>query len=118
LNTGNLAEVHRPNLVSRSRIRLAENVRMKRAPNKKECRATTLSRSRPSTSASSSNNNNGAVRLPQAITDRGKGNRKVARKERQRKRHPQDRDNFVARTPATPKKKLRTLQQFGDLNGV
>src|SRR5262249_6931898 len=42
LNTNSCAEVHRLNFISRSRRRLVESMRMKRAPNRKECRALTL----------------------------------------------------------------------------
>jgi hypothetical protein len=109
LNTGNLAEVHRPDFISRSRVRLVENMRMKRAPNKKECRALTVSRRPLSTSISSSNssNNNEAVRLPQLSTAKDTGSRKVEPSGNQKKRRRQGRDNFVAITLATPEEKLK-----------
>jgi hypothetical protein len=89
LTTGNLAEAHRPNFISRSRHLLAAVLQVKRAAREKEYRAPMVS-SRPNTSSS----NNEAARLPQPITDRGKGKRKVARREHQKKRHRQGRDNF------------------------
>ena len=66
---------------------------MKRAPNEKECRALTLSRRRPSTSSSS--NSNEVARLPQPITARDTGSRKVDRRDNQKKRHRQGRDNLA-----------------------
>jgi hypothetical protein len=107
LNTGNLAEVHRPDFISRSRVRLVENMLMKRAPNKKECRALTVSRRPLSTSISSSNSNNEAVRLPQLSTAKDTSSRKVEPSGNQKKRHRQGRDNFVAITLATPEEKLQ-----------
>ncbi len=103
LNTGNLAAVHRPDFIGRSRLRLVNDLRMKRAPNEKECRALTLSRRRPSTSASNSNSNsNEASRLPQSITARDTGSRKVDKKDNQKKRQRQGSNNFVAITAAAP----------------
>jgi hypothetical protein len=100
LNTDNMTEVHRPDFISRSRLRLVEDLRMKRAANEKECRALTLSRRRPSASSSSSNSNsnsnnssssnsNEASRLPQSITAKNKDSRKVERRDNQKKRHRQ-----------------------------
>jgi len=97
LNTGNMAEVHRPDFVNRARIRLVADPRMKRAPNEKECRALTLSHHRPSTSSSSSNE---VARLPQPITAKGTGSRKVETRDNQKKRRRQGRINFGATTPA------------------
>jgi len=97
LITGNMAAVHRPDFINRLRLRLVEDLRMKRAANEKECRALTLSRRRPSTSASkSSNNSNEASRLPQPITARDMDSRKVERRDNQKKRHRQVSNNFVA----------------------
>jgi hypothetical protein len=105
LNTGNLAAVHRPDCIGRSRLRLVNDLRMKRAPNEKECRALTLSRRRPSTSASNSNSNsNEASRLPQSITARDTGSRKVDKKDNQQKRQRQGSNNFVAITAAAPER--------------
>jgi hypothetical protein len=106
LNADNLAAVHRPDFISRSRLRLVNDLRMKRAPNEKECRALTLSRRRPSTSASSSSNSNSnaASRLPQSITARDMGSRKVERRDNQKKRHRQVSNNFVAIKSAAPER--------------
>jgi len=103
LNTGNLAAVHRPDFIGRSRLRLVNDLRMKRAPNEKECRALTLRRRRPSTSASNSNSNE-ASRLPQSITARDTGSRKVDKKDNQKKRQRQGSNNFVAITAAAPER--------------
>jgi len=102
LNTDNMTEVHRPDFVSRSRLRLVEDLRMKRAANEKEGRALTLSRRRPSISPSSSSNE--AARLHQPITARDRGNRKVERRDNQKKRHLQVSNNFVAIRPAAPER--------------
>jgi len=109
LDTGNMTEVHPPDFISRSRLRLVEDLRTKRAAKEKECRALTLSRRRPSTSASSNSNNssnssnsNEAARLPQSITARDTTSRKVERRDNQKKRHRQVSNNFVAITPAAP----------------
>ena len=101
VNMDNMTEVSRLDIVNRSRLRLVEDLRMKRAPNEKECRALTLSRRRPSTSASSSSSNE-AARLPQSITARDTGSRKVERRDNQKKRHRQGSNNFGAITPAAP----------------
>ena len=93
LNTDDMTEVHRPDFISRSRLRLVEDLQMKRAANEKECRALTLSRRRPSISASNSSNSNSssneASRLPQSTTARDTGSRKVERRDNQKKRHRQ-----------------------------
>jgi hypothetical protein len=104
LNTDNMTEVHRPEFISRSRLRLVEDLRMKRAANEKECRALTLSRRRPSTSSNSSSNE--AARLPQPITARDTGSRKVERRDNQKKRHRQVSNNFGALTPAAPEREV------------
>jgi hypothetical protein len=101
LNTDDMTEVHRPDFISRSRLRLVEDLQMKRAANEKECRALTLSRRRQSTSTNSSSSNE-AARLPQPITARDTGSRTVERRDNQKKRHRQVSNNFVAITPAAP----------------
>jgi len=92
LSTGNLTGVRHREFTSRSRLRLVQDMRMKRAPNEKECRAVMLSRRRPTTSASSSNQ---AARLPQPITARDAGNRKVGIKGNPKKRHRHGRTNLA-----------------------
>jgi len=106
LNTGNLAEVHRPDFVSRARRRLVEDLRMKRAPNEKGCRAPTLSRRRPVTNTSSSNNE--AARLRQPITARATGSRKVETRDNQKKRQRQGRDNLAQEHQRLRNVKLRS----------
>ena len=101
LNTGNQAEVHRLDIVNLSRLRLVEDLRMKRGANEKKCRALTLSRLRPSISASSSSSNE-AGRLPQPITARDTVSRKVGRRNNQKKRHRHAHNNFGAITPVAP----------------
>lgn len=95
LNTGNLAAVHLPDYIRRSRLRPVEDRRMKLASNEKEYRALMLSRRHLSASTSSSSNSNGAARLPQPITARDTGSRKVDRRDNQKKRHRQGRDNLA-----------------------
>jgi hypothetical protein len=102
VNMDNMTGVNRPEFISRSRLRLLEDLRMKRAANEKECRA--LTRRRRSTSASSSSNSNEAARLPQPITARDTGSRKVERRDNQKKRHRQVSNNFGAITPAAPER--------------
>ena len=87
VDVSSVEEVRRLDIVNLSRPRRLADQRMKRAPNEKECRALTLSRRRPSTSSNSSSNE--AARLPQPITARDRGNRKVGRKDNQNKRHRQ-----------------------------
>ena len=98
VNTANLMAVHRPDFISRSRLRLVEELRMKRAPNEKECRALTLSRL-PSNSPSTSSRSNGSrvARLPQPITPRATGSRQVQRRNNQKKRHRQVSHKFGAK---------------------
>jgi hypothetical protein len=107
VNMNNAAEVSRLDFINRLLHKVAEDLRMKRAPNEKECRALTLSRRCPSTSLSSSsnsNNSNEASRLPQSITARDTGSRKVDKKDNQKKRHRQGSNNFVAITAAAPER--------------
>jgi hypothetical protein len=106
LSPGNLAEVQRREFISRSRLRLMQDVRMKRAPNEKECSALTLSRRRPTTSASSSvsSSSNEAARLPRPITARDAGSRKVGIKGNPKKPHRHSRTNLVATISAAPER--------------
>ena len=104
LNVSSVAEVSRPDFSNRSRLRLAEDLRMKRAANEKECRALRFNRRNRSTSSSNNSNSNEAVRLPQPITVRDTCSRKVERRDNQKKRHRQVSNNFVAITPAAPER--------------
>ena len=100
VNMSSAVEVRRPDFVNRSPRHPVADVQMKRAPNKKECSALTLSRRRrPSTSS------NEAARLPQPITARDTGSRKAERRDNQKKRHRQGRDNFAAIRAAAPERK-------------
>jgi hypothetical protein len=92
-NVSNVKPVRHLESGSRSRLRVVEQMRMKRAPNEKECRLLTVSRlRRNSTSRHSSGNK--VPRLPQPITARPTDNRKVERSN-QRKRHRHIRNNFA-----------------------
>jgi len=93
LNMSRVADVSRLDFINRSRLRLVEDLRMKRAPNEKECRARTLSRRRSSRSNNSCSNE--AARLPQPITARDTCSRKVQRRDNQKKRHRQVSNNLA-----------------------
>ena len=98
VNTGNAAVVSRLDFGNRSRRLLAAEPRVRRAANEKKCRALTLSRLRHNSTSSRST----AAPRPQPITARDKGNRKVERRDNQKKRHRHGRNNFGAITPAAP----------------
>jgi len=103
VNRANLVEAHHQKPVSRWRLRPAECIQMKRAPNEKECsnRAVKLSRrSRPSANCSS--NNNEAARLRQPITARDTGSLKPDIKDNHDQRRRRGSNNFGAMTPAAP----------------
>ena len=103
LNMGNLAAVHRPDFISRSRLQLVEDLRMKRAPNEKECRALTLSHLRHNSTSSRSSGRKEA-RLPQPIKARPTGSRKLENK-KQKNQHPRRGHNsFGVITPAAPER--------------
>ena len=109
LSTANLAEVHLPDYIRRSRLRPVEDRRMKLASNEKECRALVLSRRHPSASTSSSSNSNEAARLPQPITARGTASRKVETRDNQKKRHRQGTNSFWRNnTSGSGTRKLRS----------
>jgi len=99
LNMSSVAEVSHLEFISRSHLRLVEDLLMKRAASEKECRALTLSRRRPSTSSPSSSSNE-AARLPQPIMARDTGSRKVERRDNQKERHRQASNDFRAITAA------------------
>ena len=88
------AEVRRPDFVNRSRPRLVADLQVKRAVKEKECRAPMVSRPRNNNSSRRSSRSSGSTvaRLQEPITARDKGSRKVARREKQKKRHRQDHD--------------------------
>jgi hypothetical protein len=96
-----------PDLGNRSRRLRVEEPWVKRAPNKKECRALTLSRLRHN-STSSPRSGRKVARLPQRITATHKDSRKAETRSNQKKRHRHGRNNFGAITPAAPEVKLRS----------
>ena len=104
VNRANLVEAHHQKLVSRSRLRPVEHIRMKRAPNEKECsRALVLSRRSiraPASSNNSSNNKGGAP----ASADHGPGHGQpeAGHKDNQDQRRRQGSNNFGAIIPAAP----------------
>ena len=108
LNTDNLAAVHRPEFSSRSRLRLVEEMRMKPAPNEKECRARALSHLRHNSRSSSGSSGSKVAHLQQPNTARDTGSRKAETRSNQKKRHHHGRNNFGAITPAAPEVKLRS----------
>jgi hypothetical protein len=75
---------------------------MKRASNEKEYRALTLSRRRSSINSVSNSSNNAVANLPQPITARDMGSRKVDIKDNPDKRRLQGSNNFVALTQSAP----------------
>jgi hypothetical protein len=101
LNTGNPAEVRRPDFVNTLRRRLlAGRLRVNLVAQARDNRALMVSRLRHNSTSSSSE----AARLPQSITARVKDSRKVERRDNQKKRHRQGRNNFGALTPAAPER--------------
>ena len=100
---GNVAAVRRLDFVNRSRRRLVAEPRVKRAAKEKECRALMVSRLRHNSTSSRSSGSE-VARLPQPITARDKGSRKVGRKNNQKKRHRHGHNNFGAITPAAPER--------------
>ena len=106
LSKTNLVEVLRPDHISRLRLRLVQDKRMKQAPNEKECRALTLSSRRKSSSA---NRSNEAARLLQPITARDTGSRKVdVNKDTPDRRHLPGSNNFVASNTSRSGRKFRS----------
>jgi hypothetical protein len=82
-------------------------MRMKRAPNEKECRL--LGRSHNNTSSRSSRCSGSKVaRLRQPIMARAKDSRKVENKKEKNQRPHLGHNNFGAVTPAAPDEKLRS----------
>jgi hypothetical protein len=79
-----------------------QDKRMKRAPKEKECRARRLS---------GSSSNSGAERLVQLSAARARDNQTAGGSDNQKKRHRQDRDNFIATKRAAPDEKHRS--RFG-----
>jgi hypothetical protein len=101
LNVSNGEPVRHLDFGNRSRRLLVAEPRVRRAAKGKECRALMVSRLRHN-SASSRSSGRKVARLPQPITARGAGSRKVETRSNQKKRHGQGRNNFGAITPAAP----------------
>ena len=107
LNISNVEPVRHLDFVNRSRRRPVAEPRVKRAAKEKECRALMVSRLRRN-SASSRSSGRKVARLPQPITARATGSRKVENK-KQKNQHPRrGHNNFGAITPAAPDEKLRS----------
>ena len=97
----NAAEVRRLDFVNTLRRRLrAGRLRVNLAAQARDNRARMVNRLRRNSTSSSSE----AARLPQPITARDKGSRKVGRRNHQKKRHRHGRNNFGAITPAAPER--------------
>ena len=99
VNVSSVAEVHRRDFINQSPRHQLGDLRVKHGAKEKECRASMVSRRHHNSSSS-----NEAARLPQLITARDRGSRKVGRKDNQNKRHRQGSNNFVAITPAAPER--------------
>ena len=76
---------------------------MKRAPKEKECRALMVSRLRHNSTSRRSSGSK-VARLPQPITARAKGSRKVENKKHKNQHPRRGRNNFGAITPAAPER--------------
>ena len=87
MKVSSVVEVGRLDSVNRSRRLLVAEPRVRRAAKEKECMALMVSRLRHSTSSRSSGSP--VARLPQPITARDTGSRKVERRDNQKKRHRQ-----------------------------
>ena len=91
-NRADLGEVQ-PDFISRSRLRLVEDRRMKRAANEKECRGLVVKRLRHNSNSSHSSGSK-VPRLPQPITARDMASRKAETRGNQKERHRHGRNNF------------------------
>ena len=87
-----LGEVQ-PDFISRSRLRLVEDRRMKRAANEKQCRGLVVNRLRHNSNSSHSSGSK-VPRLPQPITARDMASRKAETRGNQKERHRHGRNNF------------------------
>jgi hypothetical protein len=95
MDVSSAAEVRHPDFINQSPRHQLGDLRVKHAAKEKECRALTLSRRRNNNNNNSSRSSE-AARLPQPITGRDRGSRKVQRRDNQKKRHRQVSNNFVA----------------------
>ena len=121
VNTGNAEPVRHLDFGNRSRRLLVAEPRVRRAAKEKERRALMVSRlrhnstrssrrRRRSSSSSSSSSGSKGARLPQPITARATGSRKVETRNNQKKRHRHGRNNFGAVTPAAPEREVPELR--------
>jgi hypothetical protein len=101
-SVANLVELHNNQArVNSSRLRLAEDSRMKRVCNEKECRGLVVSRLRHNSNSahSPSRDSKGARRL-QRNSNRAANSRKADKEGNQKKRHRQGSNKILAHTPA------------------
>jgi hypothetical protein len=101
---------------NRSRRLLVAEPRVRRAAKEKKRRALMVSRLRHNStrsrrSSSSSSSGSKVARLPQPITARATGSRKVETRNNQKKRHRHGRNNFGAVTPAAPEREVPELRR-------
>ena len=100
---GNAEVVSRLDFINRLPRLLVAEPQVRRAAKEKECRALTLSRLRHNSTSSRSGSK--LARLPQPITARATGSRKVENK-KQKNQHPRrGHNNFGPITPAAPDEK-------------
>ena len=99
LNISNEEPLRHLEFGNRSRRLLVAEPRVRRAAKEKKRRALMVSRLRHNSTTSSSSGSK-VARLPQPITARATGNRKVETRNNQKKRHRHGRNNFGAITPA------------------
>jgi len=104
LNISSVAEVRHLDFINRSRRLLVAEPRVRRAAKEKEIRALMVSRLRHNSTRSRRRSSSTVAHLPQPITARATGNRKVETRDNQRKRHRHGRNNFGAITPAAPER--------------
>ena len=103
LDISNVEPVRHLDFGNRSRRLLVAEPRVRRAAKEKKRRALMVSRLRHnSTRSRRRSSSSTVVRLPQPITARATGNRKVETRDNQKKRHRHGHNNFGAITPAAP----------------
>ena len=123
LNMSNVAEVRHLDFVNRSRRLLVAEPQVRRAAKEKECRALMVSRLRHNSTRSRSRRSSSSkvARLPQPITARATGSRKVETRNNQKKRHRHGHNNFGAITPAAPERETPEplfLERASSCSGV
>ena len=104
LNISNVEPVRHLDFGNRSRRLLVAEPRVRRAAKEKECRALMVSRLRHNSTSSRSSGST-VARLPQPITARHTGSRKVGNKKQPKDQRPRrGHNNFGAITPAAPER--------------